>query len=552
VTYSASRIWRVFSGVGSSITPQLDIYVPPLLTDSDANRESAPRLSEKDGGGLALPQDETVNVGELARAAAIRYAARTALVLRENGWERRVSFAELGALVDRFAAGLETLHHASPMRVLVLAPPTLEIFALALATLRTGNTLVTVDGRMDTGRLRHALGDADADVIIGTPRLMRWWPFVRALRRAARFTAAGSITGARPLSDLLQSGELRPAPIEPIDRRVAVISYSSGTTGGPKRVVRTHSVLWAQHRALVAAFPLPDSDVNLPGFPLAVLHNVCRGITTILPSADLRSMATADASTIVRAIRDYRVTSISGAPAFIARIAADLLAHGDTAKGVRRVVVGGGPVSGRLARDILTAFPFADACAIYGSTEAEPIATAPLRRIVSADLTAAGYLAGWPTGEVEVRIDGAGTGELLVRGPNVVPSGTDHGWHRTGDVCRMDERGNLWLLGRVGAEVRRNGVTVHPFVAEARVSDESGVVAAALVAHRRAPEGELVVQIERGANQQTVIEAARAALVAVGLTGVPVRTIDAMPMDARHSSKVDRPALIRRLERGRQ
>jgi olefin beta-lactone synthetase len=528
----------------------VDISVSPSRTDSDANRERVPRSAGKDGDRVPLPDDGTINVGELARVAAIRYAARTALILRDNGWERRVSFAELGALVDRFAAGLETVGRAPPMRVLMLAPPTLEIFALALATLRAGHTLVTVDGRLDTGRVRYALGSADADVIVGTPKLMRWWPFVGALRRAARFTAGRPIAGVRPLSDLLQSGTLRPALPVPVDHRAAVIAYSSGNTGRPKRIVRTHAVLWAQHRALLAAFPLPDSDVNLPGFPLAVLHNVCRGITTVLPSADLRSMSTADAPAVVRAIRDYRVTSISGAPAFIARIAAHLLAQGDAAHAIRRIVVGGGPVSRRLARDILAAFPLADACAIYGSTEAEPIATAPLRRVIDADSSAAGYIAGWPVGEVEIRIDGVDAGELLVRGPNVVSSDTDDGWHRTGDVCCMDERGCLWLLGRVGAEVRRTGATVHPFVAEARVSEHPGVAAAAFVAHRGAPGGELVVQIEPGANQQTVIEAARASLDAVGLADVPVRSIDAVPMDARHVSKVDRPALVRRLERG--
>src|SRR5262249_43957450 len=154
------------------------------------------------------------------------------------------------------------------------APPSLEIFALALATLRAGHTLVTVDGRMDTGRVRHALQDAAADVIVGTPRLMRWWPFVGALRRAARFTAGRPIAGARSLNDLLQSGAPRSAPPVAIERSAAVITYSSGNTGRPKRIVRTHAVLWAQHCALVSAFPLPDSDVNLPGFPLAVLHNV--------------------------------------------------------------------------------------------------------------------------------------------------------------------------------------------------------------------------------------------------------------------------------------
>jgi olefin beta-lactone synthetase len=504
------------------------------LTDSDTDR----------------PDDGTINVGELARLAALRYAGRTALILRDNGWERRVSFAELGALVDRFAAGLSTLPQPSPIRVLVLAPPTLEIFALALATLRAGHTLVTVDGRMDTGRVRHALQDAAADVIVGAPRLMRWWPFVGALRRAARFTAGRPIAGTRSLDDLLQSGAPRSAPPVALESSAAVITYSSGNTGRPKRIARTHAVLWAQHRALLSAFPLPDSDVNLPGFPLAVLHNVCRGITTVLPNADLRSMAAADVSTIVRAIQGYRVTSISGAPAFIARIAAHLLANSEAVHGVRRIVVGGGPVSRRLANDILAAFPLADACAIYGSTEAEPIATAPLRQIADAKPAAAGYVAGWPVDEIETRIDGDDAGELLVRGPNVVPSEADDGWHRTGDVCRMDDHGCLWLLGRVGAEVRRPGGTVHPFVVEALVSNEAGVAAAALVGHHGAPDGELVIQAESGADQQTVMAAARASLGAVGLDGVPVRPIDVVPMDGRHQSKVDRQALVRRLERG--
>ncbi|MGH2897190.1 MAG: AMP-binding protein, partial [Solirubrobacteraceae bacterium] len=328
----------------------------------------------------------------------------------------------------------------------------------------------------------------------------------------------------------------------------AVISFSSGNTGLPKCVERTHAVLVAQHAALLAAFPLPESDVNLPGFPLAVLHNLCRATTTVLPSADLRSMALADVPTVLSAMRDHRVSSVSAAPAFIGRVAAHLLARGEALRQVRRIVVGGGPVSRRLASDVLTAFPLADIRVVYGATEAEPIATARVREIVEADRTNLGYIAGWPVAGVEIRIDGVGdTGELLVRGPHVVRSGEE--WHRTGDICRMDARGCLWLLGRVGTEIEREGRTIYPFGVEARVACQPGVVSSALVAHRGAPAGELVVQVAPSAVEQIVMDEVRATLVEIGLRGLPARAIEVIPMDARHQSKVDRRALVRRLER---
>src|SRR5690606_14945313 len=141
-----------------------------------------------------------------------------------------------------------------------------------------------VDGRADAARLRHALEEAAADVVVGAPRVMRWWPFLAALRRARRFTTGFPIPGTRLLDALLAPTDgLHPCPaIDPASP--AIIAFSSGNTGRPRRIVRTHAVLLAQHRALCAAFPMPASDVNLPGFPLAVLHNLCCGTTTALPA----------------------------------------------------------------------------------------------------------------------------------------------------------------------------------------------------------------------------------------------------------------------------
>jgi len=432
---------------------------------------------------------------------------------------------------------------------------------MVIALLRAGHTLVTVDGRGDARRTRHVLNEAAADVVVGSPRAMRWWPFVHALRRARRFTVGTPVLGTRRLDALLGNSTAgRGRSALGLDS-AAVITFSSGNTGLPKRIVRSHGVLLAQHHALTGAFPLPESDINLPGFPLAVLHNLCRGTTTVLPSADLRSMAGSDPDVVLRAIRDHRVTSLSGAPAFLARLATELLSRAESMREVQRIVVGGGPVSRRLATEILAAFPRADAWVVYGATEAEPIATARLNEIIDAGPRAEGFLAGWPVGAVDVRVDGTdgqvsgrrpsaglpdGIGELLVRGRHVVPSSSQDGWHRTGDICRLDDRGRLWLLGRTGAEVRHGEAVIHPFTVESRAACLPGVAASAFVAHDGAPDGELLVQLAPDASEYAVLASARALM-----DDLAVRIIDEIPMDARHQSKVDRKALIRRIERSR-
>jgi acyl-CoA synthetase (AMP-forming)/AMP-acid ligase II len=489
--------------------------------------------------------DRVTNVAELARDMMALHRDRAAFVIPNEGQTQRVTFGELGRLVDRFGVGLETLNLPTGARVMLLAPPTPQIFAFVVALLRAGHTLVTVDGRGDARRMRHALQEAAADIVIGSTRAIRWWPLVKALRRARRFSADASVFGTRRLDDLLGGFDSSATRLPVVNGGAeAVIAFSSGNTGLAKRIVRSHSVLLAQHHALLDAFPLPESDVNLPGFPLAVLHNLCRGTTTVLPTADLRSMAAADVDVVLRTIREQGVTSISGAPAFVGRLATQLLERGELMQDVQRIVVGGGPVSRRLAVAILAAFPLADARVVYGATEAEPIATAPLNEILDADPRHEGFLAGWPVSDIEIRLDGIeNVGELLVRGPHVIPPAAPDGWHRTGDICRLDERGRLWLLGRVGTEVCRGDVVIHPFTVEARAARIPGLAASAFVAHTNAPDGELVVQLAPGASEYVVLTSARALV-----DDLAVRVIDEIPMDARHQSKVDRSALISRLE----
>ena len=508
----------------------------------------AAAISFGEGAGTASVRD--ANVADLVLENAQRTPRRAALILPERGGDRVIRYDELIARAARYADELDATGLRAGARVLAVLRPDEELYALALAVFAGGMTLILVDGRAGVARMLGMLGDADADVVVAAPPLMRWWPFVGALRRARRLTIGRAVIGARCLD---RRGGQSPSTLEPRDvssDAPAVVSFSSGNTGRSKAITRTHAVLIAQHRALAGAVPLDDADVSLPGFPLATLHNLCCGTTTVLPPADLRSMAHAEPSVIAALIERHGVTSLSGAPSYIGNLARHLVGSDAPAHSVRRVVVGGGPVGRALCADILRAFPGAEAHVVYGATEAEPITTVTVAEVAS-NRDREGFLVGRAVGDTEICLLATnGTrgsiGEVAVRGDHVA---TGARWHRTGDIGRFDATGRLWLLGRVDTAVSHHGCMLYPYALEAEALSLPGVRVAALTAYSRAPNGELVVELDVGADDGALLRDLRGILSERGLPDLPVRVMDGIPMDARHASKVARSALVIRLEK---
>jgi acyl-CoA synthetase (AMP-forming)/AMP-acid ligase II len=304
-------------------------------------------------------------------------------------------------------------------------------------------------------------------------------------------------------------------------------------------------------------------------------------VTTVLPAFDLRRPGAVDGAGVAAAVKRHGVTRITASPAFFERLSAHLHARGETLPGLQKLFTGGAPVFPRVLAALRSVAPRARIVAVYGSTEAEPIAHVDAAEITAADAAAMqrgrGLLAGRPVDEVRLQIlrDRWGeprgamdadqfareamacgqAGEIVVTGVHVLRGylggvGDDEtkfsvdgvGWHRTGDAGLIDEHGRLWLLGRCAARIDDARGRLYPFTVECVAMSFSAVRQAAFIVH--AGRRHLVVAASRTAD----LESRLAAALAWAQPDV-ITFRRALPVDRRHNAKIDYPALRRVLDR---
>ena len=272
---------------------------------------------------------------------------------------------------------------------------------------------------------------------------LRWW--LPALRRIPHAFVAGHWPGARPLAAAESLPPLE-TPVASDADSVALVSFTSGTTGNPKGVLRTHSVLVATQRMLTDALELREGETHLSALLFVVLASLGAGATSVLADGDPTRPAHFDPARLAAQIHAHRVGVIVASPTIADRLAAHATATSAfdpcsasisaARRCSRRCSTAGG--SPRLGARIIV---------LYGATEAEPIASLPADDYGSEERQAtregAGVLVGPPLQGVDLRIiaDRHGTavgpctdaefealslalgveGEIVVAGTHVAP-----------------------------------------------------------------------------------------------------------------------------------
>ena len=257
---------------------------------------------------------------------------------------------------------------------------------------------------------------------------------------------------------------------------IALISFTSGSTGVPKAIARSHAFMMAQCDAIAPLLePGSDGERDLVAFPIFILLCLALGITSVLPAWKLTRHDRVDAEAINVQIERYGITRLLVPPAICEK-----LSSADALPRLKAIFTGGGPAFPDTMERLVGLQPDLRLVGVYGSTEAEPIAHLKHADISADDLQrmkfGGGLLAGQPVDAVDILVE---DGEIRVAGPHVNESYLDASqnaetkvmrdgriWHRTGDAGRLDEQGRLWLLGRMNAQI--GGIDPFAFKTAAR------------------------------------------------------------------------------------
>lgn len=460
-------------------------------------------------------------------AAARRFSDKPALIGRKG---ESVSFAVLRASSEGLAARLAARGLGKGARVLVALPVGVRLYAALAALWRIGAVAVFPEPALGLKGLRAAISISMPEAVIasGRYRLLKLLPPLWGLPMIV--PRAGD------------KGRWRNVPLGESD--AALISFTSGSTGAPKAILRSHGFLLAQHRAVLPMLGDDPAPRDLVAFPVFALVNLALGRTTVLP--DWRQAEQVTGAALAARIEKTGATRLLLTPALCEALAEHGLPPRTSA-----IFTGGGPVFPDIVARLGAGRSDLKVVTVYGSTEAEPIAHLDARDVSEEDRAAMeggrGLLAGHPVPEARVRVV---YDEIQVAGAHVNRGYLDPArdaetkvaeggtiWHRTGDAGRIDGEGRLWLLGRLSAALPGPGGTkLFPFGIETAARIWPGVRRAALASLA----GEAVLAIE---GDPVYLGTWRQLAQALGIARV-IR-LHALPMDRRHRSKVDYPALAR-------
>jgi acyl-CoA synthetase (AMP-forming)/AMP-acid ligase II len=328
---------------------------------------------------------------------------------------------------------------------------------------------------------------------------------------------------------------LQPEIVNP--EQAALISHSSGSTGQPKAIYRSHRVLQAQHEALKQAFPPFEGQIDFPLFPNILLHNLAIGVKSVLPAIPGFDLTKMNPAAIASQLQQEKVNTLTGNVYYFRKLLQYLKENPQQFLEVSALGIGGSPVPENLVKELQKFFPKADIFIIYGSSEAEPIA---IRKVNNAVLSPeSGYNVGPVISSLESKIEASGevklrngktyhTGEILVRGNHVAT--LKNNWLRTGDFGYLNEEKELILTGRQNNEKIHLGVQHYQI--EHALQQVAGVHN---VAAKSLPTG-FTVYVQGNATEKQLREKLTENFPAEIVKEINFR--NALPVDARHHSKI--------------
>ena len=498
------------------------------------------------------------NVADLLATAAREEPERIALSEAATG--RTVTWAALDDLASRVAHGLSSAGMVAGYRVIIATTNRIEFVATYYGVLRARMVAVPINPRSATGEVVRMLADSGARMVVSDPTTVGT---VRAavvgVREALEASGDDAASpprvvgidvdvedGERSWDQLVaRTGEPVPGKTDP--ESLAVLLYTSGTSGRPRAAMLSHRALLANIEQAAAVDPpmITGRDVVLGVLPLFHVYGLNAVLGQVVRQhARMVLVDGFDPEGSLDIIEDEAISVLPVAPPVFAYWM-QVPGLEERLGPVRTILSGSAP----LATDLTEAFSGRTGLAIhqgYGLTEAAPVVTSDLCSKKADPRSVGAALPG-----IEIRLadetgrapDEDDAGEILIRGENLFsgywPDGADgpgeDGWWATGDVGYLDADGDLFLVDRLKDLVIVSGFNVYPSEVEEVILELDDVAQAAVIGVEDELTGEAVVAYvtrAREVDPEALVERVRAHCAA-RLAGFKqpsvVKVVDSLP-----------------------
>ena len=427
--------------------------------------------------------DSANNIAYLLAEAASSAGAKAALAIpaSEPADMQVVSYAQLASAASQVQRHLEALGVERGDRVALSMPNVALMPALYYGIVAAGAICVPLNPLLSGAELEYHLRDSGAKVLFafaGTRLASEASSTVLVKNGSVRCEIFTGGEGS-PVAPFDEPAEtvLEPVPVGAND--AAIILYTSGTTGKPKGATLTHANILSNARSCVSVFGFTAEDVIFGGLPL--FHAFGQTVSmnaAFAASATVALLPRFTPDGALNLIERAGVSVLAAVPSMYVSLAAALEAEPERARSLRgRIrfgISGGSPLPAPVHAALKTLIE----CPVYegyGLSETSPV--------VSFNQAEFGMVLGsvgrvLPGVQVQVRCPQGSecapgvSGQLWVRGENVMagywnnPAATaevfDGEWFATGDVARVDEQGNIFIVDRIKDMVLRNGYSVYP------------------------------------------------------------------------------------------
>lgn len=418
-----------------------------------------------------------------------------ALLLKDYGSGTSYSYREFDAATNQLASGFRRLGAAPGDRIAFLHPNHTDLLLGYFGAIKAGGVAVPVNPAYTPREILHIISDSNAKILVTTERFRSSMETVR--NKAASLLSVIMKNERQGLEEAMTAASGSLSPEDPTERSaddMAMIFYTSGTTGTPKGVMISHRNVTFGAGNMALNYGLTESDITVVCLPLNhIFANASPFWGTLASGGSVVVMERFQTERVFDAIQKEHITWFPGVPTMFAFLLSAFDEHPRDVSSLRMGLSGAASLSAEHFKAFEAKFG-AFMLEVYGLTESTGLVTANpvygVRKPGSIGMTVSGVAArvvdeAWrdvPRGQV---------GELIFKGPNGamgywgLPEKTKKkirdGWISTGDLAYQDHEGYFYIASRKSELIISGGYNIFPREIEDVLNSHPNVVEAAVV-----------------------------------------------------------------------